>query len=286
MQEFIDKAKILIEALPYIKKFSGFTIVIKYGGSVLINEAIKTSVIQDIALMKFVGFKPIIVHGGGSDINQMLSRLDIEPKFINGLRVTDEPTMEIVEMVLGGKLNKAITSELTLQGVKAVGISGKDSHMMKVSRLKPSGQDIGFVGEVVSIDTQLIRTLVENDFIPVIAPIGVDEDGQTYNINADYAAVAVAGALNANKLEFLTDVSGVMLDMNDKSSVISKISASQINRMIESGAITGGMIPKVQCCMAAINAGVKEVHIIDGRLEHCLLLETFTHKGIGTLIEA
>ncbi len=285
MQQYIEKAKVLVEALPYIKEFNGITVVIKYGGSALINDKVKASVIKDIALMKFVGFKPIIVHGGGPDINGMLNRLNIESNFINGLRVTDDDTMEVVEMVLSGKLNKAITTELTMQGISAVGISGKDGGMLNVEKLLSNGEDIGKVGKVKEVNTTLIKTLIDNDFVPVISPIGFDDEGNSFNINADYAAVAIAGALKAEKLVFLTDVEGIMLDVNDSSSVYPRIKAEKIVEMIQSGEISGGMIPKVECCIAGVDAGVQSVHILDGRVEHCLILEIFTNEGIGTLIE-
>ena len=285
MQQYIDKAKILIEALPYIKKFSGITVVIKYGGSALINEEIKNSVMQDIALMKVVGFKPIIVHGGGPDINTMLERLDIESHFINGLRVTDDETMEVVEMVLAGKINKAMTMELSQQGVKTVGISGVDGRMLEVEKLTPNGNDIGRVGNIVNVNTELINSLLDNDFIPVVSPIGFDKEGKTYNVNADYAAVAVASALNAEKLVFLTDVPGVLKDVNDPSSIVSMLNAEEAQEMLNTGIIAGGMVPKVECCLAGLNAGVQQVHILDGGIEHCLVLEIFTKDGIGTLFE-
>lgn len=286
MQEYIEKAKILIEALPYIKQFNGITVVIKYGGSALINEEIKSTIIKDIALMKFVGFKPVIVHGGGPDINKMLSRVGIKSEFVNGLRKTDAETMEIVEMVLAGKINKAIATELTLEGVSAVGISGKDGGLLKVEAMRPNGADIGFVGQVKSVNTSIVKTLLDNDFIPVISPIGFDDDGNSYNINADYAAVSIAGALRAEKLVFLTDVSGVLRDVADPSSIIPFMKVSEANEMIADGVISGGMIPKVQCCISGVEAGVRDVHILDGRVEHSLILEIFTTKGIGTLIEA
>ncbi len=285
MEEVIEKAKILTEALPYIKEFNGITVVIKYGGSALVNEDIKNTLIKDIALMKYVGFKPVLVHGGGKDINQMLERLDIKSEFKNGLRVTDEKTMEVVQMVLAGKLNKNLATELCAQGIKAVGICGKDADFLKVTKMTPNGEDIGLVGEVAEVDTSLIQTLIDNDFVPVISPIGVGKDGKSYNINADYAAVAVAGALNAEKLVFITDVPGVLADVNDPSSVISVMNVKEVRRMIKSGIISGGMIPKVDCCIAGVEAGVQNVHILDGRIEHCLILEIFTKKGIGTLIE-
>ena len=285
MKSIINKAEILTEALPYIKKFSGITVVIKYGGAALVNEEIKSTIIKDIALMKFVGFKPVVVHGGGKDINKALERVGIEPQFKDGLRVTDEETMEVVQEVLVGKVNKSLVTELCLQGINAVGVCGKDSGFMKVKKATPNGLDLGLVGEVTEVDTTLINTLLDNDFVPVISTVGVDEEGNSYNVNADYAAVAVAGALNAEKLVFITDVAGVMRDVNDPNSVISTTNTAEINELIVDGTIAGGMIPKVQCCLAGVNAGVKNVHILDGRIAHCLILEIFTNKGIGTLID-
>ena len=285
MKSIINKAEILTEALPYIKKFSGITVVIKYGGAALVNEEIKSTIIKDIALMKFVGFKPVVVHGGGKDINKALERVGIEPQFKDGLRVTDEETMEVVQEVLVGKVNKSLVTELCLQGINAVGVCGKDSGFMKVKKATPNGLDLGLVGEVTEVDTTLINTLLDNDFVPVISTVGVDEEGNSYNVNADYEAVAVAGALNAEKLVFITDVAGVMRDVNDPNSVISATNTAEINELIADGTIAGGMIPKVQCCLAGVNAGVKNVHILDGRIAHCLILEIFTNKGIGTLIE-
>jgi len=286
MEEIIKKAKILTEALPYIKEFNGITVVIKYGGSALVNEEVKNTLIKDIALMKYVGFKPVVVHGGGKDINQMLERLNIKSEFKNGLRVTDNETMEIVQMVLAGKLNKNLVTELCMQGIKAVGICGKDAEFLKVKKMTSNGDDIGLVGEITDVDTSLINTLIDNDFVPVISPIGSGADGKSYNINADYAAVAVAGALNAEKLVFITDVAGVLEDINNPSSVISVMKVEKVKSMIEDGTISGGMIPKVDCCIAGVEAGVQNVHILDGRIEHCLILEIFTKEGVGTLIEA
>lgn len=285
MQDIINKANVLTEALPYIKAFNGITVVIKYGGSALINDDVKQTIMQDIALMKFVGFNPVVVHGGGPDINEMLGKLNISSSFKDGLRVTDEQTMEVVEMVLSGKINKSITSDLNIQGIKAVGISGKDSSMLKVTKLMPEGCDIGLVGEVSSVDVSLIKTLIENDFVPVISPIGVDSDGKSYNVNADYAAVAIAGALKAEKLVFLTDVEGVRRDVDDSTSVMSRLNVTKVLALIKTGAISGGMIPKVECCVAGVEAGVSNVHILDGRVMHSLILEIFTDKGIGTMIE-
>ena len=284
MQKYIDKSKILIEALPYIKCFSGKTVVIKYGGSAMLNEELKKSVLQDIALMKLVGISPVIVHGGGPEINKMLKQMDKQPEFINGLRVTDEETMEIVEMVLSGKVNKDIVTNIQTQGFNAVGISGKDGNILKARKKLIDGQDAGFVGEIIDVDTNLIKILIHNDFIPVIAPTGMDETGNTYNINADYAASAIAGALGAEKLVFLTDIAGVLRNINDDKSIISNMTVSEAKKLISDGTVSGGMIPKVDCCIEGVEKGVKTVHILDGRVEHSLLLEVFTETGIGTMI--
>ena len=285
MQEYIGKAKVLIEALPFIKKFYGKTVVVKYGGSALINPDIKDTIIKDIALMKLVGMHPVVVHGGGPDINDFLKRMNIKSNFINGLRVTDDETMEVVEMVLAGKLNKSIVTEICQCGVKAVGISGKDGNTVKAKKIEKDGVDYGNVGDVVSVDPGLIQSLIENDFIPVIAPIGKDDEGNTYNINADYMAVAIAGALKAQKLVFLTDVEGVLKDVHNPRSVLSFIKVDEVQGLKDDGTISGGMIPKVDCCLEAVEKGVDHVHILDGRVEHCLILEIFTPEGIGTMIE-
>ena len=282
----IKKAQILTEALPFIKKFSNKTVVIKYGGSALINPEIKNTIIKDIVLMKLVGMKPVVVHGGGPDISSFLKKLNIESKFINGLRVTNAETMEVAEMVLSGKINKQIVTDIELNGVKAVGISGKDGDTVKAKKIEKDGIDYGFVGNIESVDPALVKTLIDNDIIPVIAPIGMDVKGQSYNINADYMAVAIAGSLKAEKLVFLTDVAGVLKDVNDPSSIMSFIKASDVRKYIEDGTISGGMIPKVECCMSAVEAGVNNVHILDGRVEHCIILELFTTAGIGTMIES
>ena len=285
MQDIISKAEVLTEALPYIKEFSGITVVIKYGGAALINEEIKSTVIKDIALMKYVGFKPVLVHGGGKDINKALEKIGKKPEFKDGLRVTDEETMDVVQQVLAGKLNKDLATELCMHGINAVGICGKDANFMQVRKAMPNGLDLGLVGEVTEVNTGLVRTLLDNDFVPVISSIGVDENGTAYNVNADYAAVAVAGALNAEKLVFITDVAGIMEDVNDPDSVISVAHVDEVKGMIDSGVISGGMIPKVQCCIAGVEAGVGNVHILDGRIPQCLILEIFTKRGCGTLIE-
>ena len=286
MKGYIDKAKILIEALPYIKRFYNKTVVIKYGGSALVNPDIKDTVIKDIALMKLVGMHPVIVHGGGPDINGFLKKMNIESRFINGLRVTDDDTMEVVEMVLAGKLNKSIVTDICQNGVKAVGITGKDANTVTAVKMEKDGVDYGNVGEIKSVDTSLIQSLIDGGFIPVIAPIGKDEKGRRYNINADYMAVAVAGALKAQKLVFLTDVEGVLKDVHDPSSILSFIKAGDVQALKDDGTISGGMIPKVDCCIEAVEKGVSNVHILDGRVEHCLILEIFTPEGIGTMIEA
>lgn len=285
MKRYMDKVETLLEALPYIKKFYGSTVLIKYGGSAMTSQELKNSVMQDIALLKFVGLKPVIIHGGGPEINKELSLIGKKSEFINGLRVTDEETMQVVEMVLSGKINKEIVAELQLQGLKAVGISGKDGGTIISKKKIIEEGDLGLVGEIESVDTKLIRTLMDNDFVPVVAPIGGDGKGETYNINADYAAVAIAGALDAIKLIYLTDVSGVLKDVNDPASIIPFIKVEKIKEMIADGIIVGGMVPKVECCIAGVEAGVSNVHILDGRQEHCLLLEIFTPQGIGTLVE-
>ena len=285
INESIIKAKILIEALPYIEKFNGKIVVVKYGGAALVDTKIKETIMQDIALMKLVGMKPVLVHGGGPEINAYLKIAGIESKFIDGLRVTDGPTMEVVEMVLAGKVNKSIVSDLERHGVKAVGISGKDGNTFYTEKIEKNGVDYGFVGDIKKVDPGLLCSLIENDFIPVVSPIGKDKDGNTYNINADYAAVAVAGALKAQKLVFLTDVSGVLRDVDDPSSIMSFLKSEKVPSLIDDGTISGGMIPKVECCMAAVKKGVKNVHILDGRIEHSLILEIFTPEGIGTMIE-
>lgn len=286
MMENIEKAQILTEALPFIQKFYNKTIVIKYGGSALINPEIKDTIIKDIVLMKLVGMHPVIVHGGGPDISSFLKRLEIESKFVDGLRVTSQETMEVAEMVLSGKLNKQIVTDLELHGVKAVGISGKDGNTVRAKKIvKENGVDYGCVGEIESVDPSLIQSLIDTGFIPVIAPIGKDDQGQSYNINADYMAVAIAGSLKAEKLAFLTDVEGVMKDVNDPNSLISFLKAGDVDGYIADGTISGGMIPKVQCCMEAVKAGVNNVHILDGRVKHCLILELYTPQGIGTMIE-
>ena len=279
----LKKAEILIEALPYIKEFHGKTIVIKYGGAAMIDCELKAKVMQDIVLMKLVGMHPIIVHGGGPEINQMLDRLQIETTFLNGLRVTDEQTMEIVEMVLGGKVNKDIVAGLNASGGKAIGLSGKDDNLI-IADFNDDKQELGFVGKVKQINPQIITTLVENGYIPVIAPIGTNEEKQSFNINADLAAAAIAVAINADKLVLLTDVPGLLKDPKDNASLISILKVNEIEQLKEEGIIAGGMLPKIQCCMESVHGGVGSTHIIDGRLPHAILLEIFTRAGVGTMV--
>ena len=283
INEELAKAQVLVEALPYIQKFNRKIIVVKYGGSAMVDEELKRKVIQDVVLLKLVGFKPIIVHGGGKEISKWVTKSGMEPRFVNGLRVTDEPTMEIAEMVLN-KVNKSLVSLIEELGVKACGISGKDGGMLKVEKKLSGGEDIGYVGEITDVDTTLVTSLLKDDFLPVICPIGYDEDFHSYNINADDAACAIARAVSAEKLAFLTDIEGVYRDYNDKNTVISELSVSEARELLNGGTIGGGMLPKLNNCIDAIENGVSRVHILDGRIPHCLLLEIFTNKGIGTAI--
>ena len=276
-----DKAEVLIEALPYIQKFHGKIIVVKYGGSAMVDEQLKRKVIQDVTLLKLVGFKPVIVHGGGKEISKWVQLSGKEPVFINGLRKTDEDTMEIAEMVLN-KVNKSLVQLLEQLGVRAVGLSGKDGGMLKVDKKYSNGEDIGYVGEVKEVDTKIIYDMLEKDFLPVICPIGMDDEYQSYNINADDAACAIAKALGAEKLAFLTDIAGVYKDPSDPDTLISTLTAAEAKDLCGSGFVGGGMLPKLQNCVDAIENGVSRVHILDGRIAHCLLLEIFTNKGIGT----
>lgn len=283
MEQWVEKANVLIEALPYIQHFQGKTIVVKYGGSAMADETLQQSVIRDVALLKLVGFRPIIVHGGGKAITRWINKIGLETNFINGLRVTDRPTMEVVEMVLN-KINKDLVSMMQKVGLKAVGVSGKDGGILKVERKLSRGQDIGFVGEVVSVNTDLLNTMLDNNFIPVICPVGAGNEYDSYNVNADDAACAVAKAVQAAKLAFLTDIEGVYRDPSDKSSLISELTVPEAKEFLQSGNVGGGMLPKLENCINAIESGVSRVHILDGRIAHCLLLEFFTNKGIGTAI--
>lgn len=284
MENWLQKASVLNEALPYIQRFHGKTIVVKYGGSAMVEHELKKSVIRDVALLKLVGFRPIVVHGGGKEITKWTKKVGIETTFINGLRVTDKDTMEVAEMVLN-KINKGLASMMEKLGVNAVGISGKDGTILRVDqKVLPDGSNLGYVGEVKKVNADLLNTLLDNDFVPVICPIGSDDNYHSYNINADDAACAIAEAMGAAKLVFLTDIEGVYRDPHDKSSLISRLTVSEAEELLQSGNVGGGMLPKIQNCVDAIKAGVSRVHILDGRLEHCLLLEFFTDRGVGTAI--
>ena len=283
MNELLKKAEVLIEALPYIQNFNRRIIVVKYGGSAMTNPELQRNVIKDVTLLKLVGFKPIIVHGGGKEISRWISKVGKEPEFVNGLRVTDEETMEIAEMVLN-RVNKSLVAMVEELGVSAAGVSGKDGKMLHVEKKYADGKDIGFVGEIKEVNAKILFDLLEKDFLPIVAPIGFDDDFNTYNINADDAACAIAKAVGAEKLAFLTDIEGLYKDINDKDSFISRITATQAEELINSGCIGGGMLPKLNNCTDAVKEGVNKVHILDGRIPHCLLLEIFTHEGIGTAI--
>ncbi|WP_332447319.1 acetylglutamate kinase [Sphaerochaeta sp.] len=281
----IGKAEVLIEAIPYIRRFAGSIVVVKYGGSAMIDEKLKKSVIQDIAMMKYIGLKPVVVHGGGKEITFLLDRLGKKSEFLDGLRVTDEETAKVAEMVLSGSIGKALVDELESVGISSVGISGKDGRMLLCSKkLDEKGRDLGFVGQIDTVDTSLLDTLLANNFVPVISPVGVDMQGNTYNINADYAASAIAGSLSAQKLIFLTDVEGILRDKDDPSTILRTLSREQALSFLADGTIKGGMIPKVQCCLDGLDKGVQSVHVLDGRLPHTILLEIFTAKGVGTMV--
>ncbi|MHB1126629.1 MAG: acetylglutamate kinase [Bacillota bacterium] len=289
----LEKTKILIEALPYIKKFSGKTVVIKYGGNAMINDDLKQAVMMDVILMKYVGMNPVIVHGGGPEITGMLQRLGKKSRFVNGLRVTDREDMEIVEMVLVGKINKEIVARINQYGGKSIGLCGKDGQLIEArkqlawvrnDRGKEVAEDIGYVGEVSQVNTEIITTVIAQGYIPVVAPVGVGSEGESYNINADYVAGELAAALKADKLVLLTDVEGIFEEYGNQDTLISSLAISKVADLISRGIINGGMIPKVQCCIQALEAGVAKTHIIDGRIPHSILLEIFTDEGIGTMV--
>jgi acetylglutamate kinase len=285
MDKFIKKANILIEALPYIQRLAGKTVVIKYGGAAMLSKELSEKIMEDITLLKYVGMNPIVVHGGGGDINKMLKLYDIEPEFHNGLRVTDTATMDIVQMVLMGKINKDIVSHLGIAGAKAIGLCGKDAGLIKAEKmLADDGYDLGHVGKITEINTKLLNTLAMDEYIPVIAPIGVGENGESYNINADTVAGDIAAALSAEKLMFLTDIDGIRSEPDDPSTLIYEISIDEIYKYINKGVISGGMLPKVEGCIKAIRNGVKRTHILNGTIPHPILLEIFTDTGIGTMV--
>ena len=283
MNKYLEKANVLIEALPYIQRFNRKIIVVKYGGSAMADEELKRKVIADVVLLKLVGFKPIIVHGGGKEISRWVQKVGMKPQFVNGLRVTDSETMELAEMVLN-KVNKELVCHVQELGVKGAGISGKDGGLLKVKKRYADGEDIGFVGEITDVNPQILLDLIEKDFLPIVCPIGLDDEFNTYNINADAAACAIAKAVGAEKLAFLTDIEGVYRDKDDPSTLISEITVSEAKELIDSGYIGGGMLPKLGNCIDAVENGVSRVHILDGRIPHFLLLEIFTNKGIGTAI--
>lgn len=277
-----DRVQVLSEALPYLQAFAGRTVVVKYGGAAMKDSNLKATVIRDIVFMSFVGVRPVVVHGGGPEINTWLTKLNIEPQFKNGLRVTDAPTMDVVEMVLVGRVNKELVSLINQAGGQAVGLCGKDGNLIQA---RSQGQDgIGFVGDVQSVDIRVVSTLVEKGYIPVISSVAADETGQAYNINADTVAGEIAAALGAEKLILLTDTAGILRDYHDPSTLLYKLDIAQARELIQDGTVSGGMIPKVNCCIRSLAQGVKAAHIIDGRIPHSLLLEIFTDSGIGSMI--
>ncbi|HEY3377246.1 MAG TPA: acetylglutamate kinase [Armatimonadota bacterium] len=284
MQTFFERAQTIAETLPYLQKHRGTTVVIKYGGAAMTDPAIRLKVLKDVVLLRLVGMNPILVHGGGPEINAMVDRMGMTTTKVQGYRVTDAETMDVVEMVLSGRTNKGIVQDINSFGGNAIGLSGKDGHLLRVTKYMPNGADIGFVGEVAEVRPQVIRDLVASGYLPVIAPIGVDEQGQSYNINADTAAAAIAGALNADKFIMLTDVPGVLLDLKDPSSLISCLTVRDADMLIETQQISGGMIPKITACLDALARGVARCHIVDGRQAHALLMELFTDGGAGTMV--
>ena len=282
-QKYLDKAETLIEALPYIQRFNRKIVVVKYGGSAMVDETLKANVIKDVVLLKLIGFKPIIVHGGGKEISRWVNKVGMEPRFVNGLRVTDKDTMEIAEMVLA-KVNKELVALVESLGVQAVGISGKDGGLLQCHKKLSGGEDIGFVGDIEKGNPKVLHDLLEKDFLPIVFPIGYDANFDSYNINADDAACAIAEAVHAEKLVFLSDIEGVYKDKDDPDTLISELHVHEAEKLISEGYVGGGMIPKLQNCIDAIEEGVNRVHILDGRIPHSLLLEIFTNKGIGTAI--
>lgn len=286
MQKFIEKAEVLIEALPYIRQFFGKTVVIKYGGAAMLDPALRACTAQDVVLMRYVGMNPIVVHGGGPAINAMLKKLDIQSRFTpQGLRVTDSETMNVVEMMLAGSVNKDIVNLLNHAGGEAVGLCGKDGRLLYArKKFSPDGEDIGQVGEVASVNTKVLKALCDNGMIPVIAPIATDKDGGSWNVNADTAAGDIAAAVEAEKLVFLTDTPGLLRDVNDPESLIHRVHSRDVEHLKNQGIIAGGMVPKIDACLKALDFGVRRTHIIDGRVPHSLLLEIFTDKGLGSLV--
>ncbi len=288
MEHYLSKAKVLTEALPYIQRFHGKTIVIKYGGSAMQEQSLRQNFAQDVVLMKFVGLRPVVVHGGGPQIGMTLKRMGKDTRFVRGMRVTDAETMEIVEMVLAGKLNKDLVQLIQSQGGRAIGLSGKDGNLIEARKMvlkegEGSGEDLGFVGEVAKVNADIILDMDRDAYVPVVAPVGVGRDGETFNINADLVASRLAVALQADKLILLTDVTGIL---DRQGNLVSSIPLSELEGLVSRGEVTGGMIPKVRCCSEAVSQGVRKAHIIDGRVEHSVLLEVFTDGGVGTEIFA
>ncbi|MEG9194845.1 MAG: acetylglutamate kinase [Candidatus Methanoglobus sp.] len=289
----MENVEVLLEALPFIREFYGKTMVIKIGGHAMVNDEILEETVKDILLLYFVGIKPVVVHGGGPEISEKMEKLGLKPKFVEGLRVTDKETIEVVEMVLDGKINSKIVSMFIKNGGKAVGLSGKDGLLIvaekKVMKLKKGSEeavvDLGFVGETKLVNPEILRILLDNGFIPVVSPVSADLEGNVYNLNADNVAGDIAGALKAKKLIMLTDVPGILRDVNDKSSLISRIKLSELEKLLEKGVIKGGMLPKVDAIVKALKGGVERVHVIDGSRKHAILLELFTKGGVGTLVE-
>jgi acetylglutamate kinase len=285
MEEFIQKASVLVEALPYIREFNGKTVVVKYGGSTMLDPAIRRLTAEDIVLMKFVGMNPVVVHGGGPTISKTLEGMDIESRFHNGLRITDQDTVEVVEMVLAGSVNKDIVSLINRAGGNAVGLSGKDGNLLHAKKIDlDDGVDIGHVGVIDAVNRKIIDTLSNAGVIPVIAPVATDENGGTWNVNADTAAGEIAGAISAEKLVFLTDTPGLLRELDDADSLIHQVEYKEVEQLTKDGVIAGGMIPKINACHKALDSGVKKTHIIDGRVPHALLIEIFTQTGLGTLV--
>ncbi len=284
MNKYIEKANILIEALPYIQRLSGKTIVVKYGGAAMQDDALTRKILEDVTLLKYVGVNPILVHGGGPEINKLLTALNMEPKFYNGLRITDEKTMEIVQMALTGKINKDIVARLNTLGAKAIGLCGLDANLIVAEKLEDTGVDFGCVGKIKHINTKLLELLTKDEYIPVIAPIGVGENGESYNINADTVAGELSIAMKAEKLIFLTDTDGVRKDPRNPDTLLYELSVAEIKKYIDNGTIAGGMLPKVEGCIKSIEKGVNRVHILNGTIPHPLILEIFTDSGIGTMV--
>ena len=285
MEKYLERAHVLIEALPYIQRLFGKTIVIKYGGAAMMHDELTQKIMEDVTLLKFVGMNPILVHGGGPDINHMLASLDIKPNFVDGLRVTDDATMEVVQMVLTGKINKEIVAKLNGMGASAIGLCGIDGNIIKAVKAPPkNGVDLGNVGQITSINTTLLNTLAHDQYIPVIAPVGTGDHGESYNINADTVAGEIAAAVGAQKIVFITDVDGIYTDFDDKSTLVFRMALSEAVELANEGTMSSGMIPKINACVTALSAGGRKAHIINGTVPHSLVLEIFTDSGVGTLI--